>query len=70
MLMDVRLAAAKGARYLFVPLRFMDTSSIECDVQPNYVRVTIKGKVSHASRLFTGRPDVERSAVLAAWLHG
>ncbi len=27
----------------------MDTSLIDCDVQPTYVRVTIKGKVSHIS---------------------
>lgn len=25
--------------------RFMDTSLIDCDIQPTYVRVTIKGKV-------------------------
>ncbi len=25
--------------------RFMDTSLVDCDVQPSYVRVTIKGKV-------------------------
>ena len=25
--------------------RFMDTSLIDCDVQPTHIRVTIKGKV-------------------------
>ena len=29
----------------------MDTSLIECDVQPTYVRVTIKGKVSRIKLL-------------------
>lgn len=27
------------------PRRFLDTSLIEVDVQPNYVRVTVKGKI-------------------------
>lgn len=30
--------------------RFMDTSLVDCDVQPTYVRVTIKGKVCHSVR--------------------
>ncbi len=25
--------------------RFMDTSLVDCDVQPSYIRATIKGKV-------------------------
>ena len=57
--------------YLFVPLRFMDTSSIECDVQPNYVRVTIKGKVSYAPCHFIGLMfDKVLVCTIAAWLHG
>ena len=31
--------------------RFMDTSFMECDIQPTYVRITIKGKVSAANQL-------------------
>ena len=32
--------------------RFMDTSLIDCDIQPTYVRVTIKGKVSDIINVF------------------
>lgn len=28
-----------------IPRRFLDTSLIEVDAQPNYVRVTVKGKI-------------------------
>ena len=30
---------------IFFSLRFLDTSLINVDVQPNYVRVTVKGKI-------------------------
>ena len=33
----------------------MDTSFIDCDVQPTYIRVTIKGKVSMCNNIHTIR---------------
>ncbi len=30
---------------ILIPLRYLDTSLIDVDVQPKYVRVTIKGKI-------------------------
>ena len=41
--------------------RFMDTTLIDCDVQPTYVRLTMKGKVSSQPATFYPSHSVGRA---------
>ena len=46
---DFKLSESDDDRFIILDVsvfRHMDTSLIDVDVQPNYVRVSIKGKVS------------------------
>lgn len=52
--------------FVLLPNRFMDTSLIDVDVQPNYVRATIKKKVFQMTlndEVRTGMAKLQRSMV-------